>query len=135
MKKNNSGTLNGAFRYECEPEKGAFVKMSRLKKDDRIIETDWDDFAYGHIKTYDIPGCVLPIEDDDNTKLCGRPKGVQGHQNSCYIDATLFSMFNFCTTFDSFIAAGKQKLKSKEDDSVEEAKCVLREGIVNPLRK
>lgn len=43
-----------------------------------------------------IPGAVEPISQMENIHLlCGKYKGIQGHNNSCYLDATLFSMFTF----------------------------------------
>lgn len=43
-----------------------------------------------------IPGIIEPINQADNLHtLCGKYKGIQGHNNSCYLDATLFSMFTF----------------------------------------
>ena len=41
--------------------------------------------------------------------VTGRNKGIQGHQNSCYLDATLFSMFTFSSVFDSLLYRPKNK--------------------------
>lgn len=47
---------------------------------------------------------VPPIYVKDNLeKLCGKYRGIQGHHNSCYLDATLFSMFAFTYAFDSLL--------------------------------
>lgn len=35
--------------------------------------------------------------------VTGKFKGVQGHYNSCYLDATLFAMFTFTCVFDSLL--------------------------------
>lgn len=35
--------------------------------------------------------------------IIGESKGIQGHNNSCYLDATLFSMFTFAQCFDSLL--------------------------------
>ena len=40
-----------------------------------------------------VRGAVQPLLTVDN--LCGRHRGIQGHQNSCYLDATLFAMFTY----------------------------------------
>lgn len=46
-----------------------------------------------------IPGIIEPINQIEKLQnmhlLCGKYKGIQGHNNSCYLDATLFSMFTF----------------------------------------
>lgn len=36
-------------------------------------------------------------------EIIGESKGIQGHNNSCYLDATLFSMFTFAQCFDSLL--------------------------------
>lgn len=35
--------------------------------------------------------------------ISGKFKGIQGHYNSCYLDATLFAMFTFTCVFDSLL--------------------------------
>ena len=60
----------------------------------------------------------------------GRPKGIQGHQNSCYLDATVYGMFAFTDVFDKLFL--KTRAKSKHDDKV---RWILLKMIVNPLRK
>lgn len=47
---------------------------------------------------------ILEIENiSDLQAICGSFKGIQGHHNSCYLDATLFSMFAFTNVFDAVI--------------------------------
>jgi len=70
--------------------------------------------------------------------VAGRQKGIQGHRNSCYLDATLFSMFSFSGVFDSVLLQDYRFHNRKEDSDEELARNVqriLREEIVNPLRK
>lgn len=51
-----------------------------------------------------IAGIVGPIcIKGDLEKICGKYRGIQGHHNSCYLDATLFSMFAFTSVFDSLL--------------------------------
>jgi hypothetical protein len=33
-------------------------------------------------------------------EMCGKTRGIQGSRNSCYLDATLYSMFAHCSAFD-----------------------------------
>lgn len=43
------------------------------------------------------------LKQKDLEDICGQFKGIQGHHNSCYLDATLFSMFTFTSVFDSLL--------------------------------
>jgi len=53
--------------------------------------------AFGQLQSPLIPGAVRPISSRKGNleTLCGKYRGIQGHHNSCYLDATLFSMFTF----------------------------------------
>lgn len=42
-------------------------------------------------------------------EIIGESKGIQGHNNSCYLDATLFSMFTFAQCFDSLLYRPAEK--------------------------
>ena len=65
--------------------------------------------------------------------MLGRNKGIQGHHNSCYLDATLFSMFAFSQVFDTIL---HRPDRGDEDlEEYEQIQRVLKESIVNPLRK
>ena len=56
------------------------------------------------MKSSVITGSVPPITvNGDLQKICGKYRGIQGHHNSCYLDATLFSMFAFTSVFDSLL--------------------------------
>lgn len=57
--------------------------------------------------------------------------GIQGHHNSCYLDATLYSMFAFSSVFDTLLHRERKDTDLPEYDDVQR---VLRESIVNPLR-
>lgn len=45
---------------------------------------------------------MMPTEEDV-AAVCGQRRGIQGHHNSCYLDATLFAMFTFTSVFDSLL--------------------------------
>ncbi|NWX84447.1 CYLD hydrolase, partial [Nothoprocta ornata] len=60
--------------------------------------------------------------------LQGRMKGIQGHCNSCYMDAALFSLFSCTSVLDSMLF----KPFPLCDRNVQN---ILRDEIVNPLRK
>lgn len=72
------------------------------------------------------------VNYDDLEAHCGKFKGIQGHHNSCYLDATLFAMFTFTSVFDSVLFRPREP---EDNDQYEEVQRVLREEIVNPLRK
>ena len=78
----------------------------------------------------EIRGITIPPETlEDNH--CGQMRGLQGHHNSCYLDATLFSMFAFTSVFDTLLHRGRKDDDLEEYDKVQ---SVLRNWIVNPLR-
>ena len=91
---------------------------------------------FGSIETPDVCGNISPPDslglDTIITNVCGKQKGIQGHHNSCYLDATLFAMFYFTTVFDGILYRPKTKEDLAEYDDV---KQVIKEGIVNPLRR
>ena len=62
-------------------------------------------------------------------KYLGEERGIQGHQNSCYLDATMFGLFALSDVFDSMF------LEEARDEAGKEIKSILWKGIVNPLRK
>lgn len=43
------------------------------------------------------------MQFDQLKDVCGMFKGIQGHHNSCYLDATLFGMFAFSRVFDAVL--------------------------------
>ena len=87
---------------------------------------------FGEIECPVVPGFQCPIKTDDLSPFCGRNRGIQGHQNSCYLDATLFVMFSFTSVFDSLLY---RPPNTQDINEYSEVQRVLREEIVNPLRK
>lgn len=89
--------------------------------------------VFGSMESPDIPGTVAPPGIVvDIKQYCGKGRGIQGHHNSCYLDATLFSMFAFTMVFDTIL------YRSRTEDDLEEYEAVqrvLKDSIVNPLRK
>ena len=62
-------------------------------------------------------------------KYVGDERGIQGHQNSCYLDATVFGLFALSEAFDSIF------LPEAKDAAGKEIRSILQKDIVNPLRK
>ena len=58
----------------------------------------------------------------------GYKKGIQGHQNSCYLDATVFGLFALSQEFDSIFLCNA-------NDSSNSVSQILWRNIVNPLRR
>lgn len=72
-------------------------------------------------------------EEEDNApvslaleRYVGDEMGIQGHQNSCYLDATLFGLFALTNEFDAMF------LQYAESSTIGK---ILWKNIVNPLRK
>ncbi|XKL68664.1 hypothetical protein PGB90_006433 [Kerria lacca] len=134
------GCLNGHKYFDCAPQRGLFTLLSFCKKDSRF--QDSSTMGVSEVKTSMdfgcavIPGIIEPINQIEKLQnmhlLCGKYKGIQGHNNSCYLDATLFSMFTFTSVFDNLLLRPANK---NDISSYEEVQRVLREEIVNPLRK
>ncbi len=70
----------------------------------------------------DVTENVVPPTID---KYIGKEKGIQGHQNSCYLDATVFGLFALTMEFDEMFLRNAKDITS----------MILRKNIVNPLRK
>ena len=58
-------------------------------------------------------------------------RGIQGHHNSCYLDATLFAAFAFSFVMDSILLRPRNE---KDIDEYENVQTVLRNHIIYPLR-
>ena len=69
------------------------------------------------------------VQDLKMDLYIGRMKGIQGHQNSCYLDATLFAMFGVTSKFDE-VLYGKPK-----DDTAKGVLETMCEEIIFPLRR
>ncbi len=63
------------------------------------------------------------------TRYIGDEHGIQGHYNSCYLDATVFGLFALSDSFDMMV------LEERELEIGQKIKHILWKGIVNPLRK
>uniref|UniRef100_A0A1A9V2C0 ubiquitinyl hydrolase 1 n=1 Tax=Glossina austeni TaxID=7395 RepID=A0A1A9V2C0_GLOAU len=136
--------------------RGRFVSPERCKIDPRYTNADTCNIVakdtssdieiengaqaenaamFGQKNSPVIPGAVAPIKClslDCLEGFCGKFKGIQGHHNSCYLDVTLFSMFAFTSVFDAILFRARE---SQDIKSYTEVQTVLREEIVNPLRK
>ncbi|KAM7350875.1 ubiquitin carboxyl-terminal hydrolase CYLD isoform 2-T2 [Cochliomyia hominivorax] len=153
------GGFNGVSLFKCPAGRGIFVTSDQCSIDRRFLgaeggavgngsTTEMNDNktkttngfhdeqqTFGHMECPIVPGAVAPKKCPSLNileELCGKFKGIQGHHNSCYLDVTLFSMFAFTPVFDSILYRPPE---SEDIPHYTEVQTVLREEIVNPLRK
>ncbi|ESN98873.1 hypothetical protein HELRODRAFT_66807, partial [Helobdella robusta] len=115
--------------FTCAPKKGYFTKLSRVKLDDR----------FAHFSSFSTLSSEFSESDESLDELinvavdyvAGRNLGIQGHHNSCYLDASLFAMFTFNDCFDCMLYRSKNV---NDINSYDEIQRTLRDGIVHPLR-
>ncbi|XP_072051858.1 uncharacterized protein [Amphiura filiformis] len=132
------GTLFGNRCFHCEHGRAIFVKLSSVKPDSRfpsqtetftkrkrLTSQDFGGFKSPTLKGYIHPPKKLTLE------FVGRKKGIQGDQNSCYLDTTLYSMYAYSNIFDDIL---HRKGTHKDLTEYESVQTILRENIVNPLR-
>ncbi|KAH8410603.1 hypothetical protein KR009_006180 [Drosophila setifemur] len=141
----SDGRHNGVRLFTCHEGRAVFVPANMCKADRRFADADTNNIinkvSNNQSKKFGVTDCpavygsVPPLEIrnlDELASICGKFKGIQGHHNSCYLDATLFSMFTFTSVFDSILYRhpGPQDIRNYS-----EVQKVLRDEIVNPLRK
>ncbi|XP_055593353.1 ubiquitin carboxyl-terminal hydrolase CYLD [Uranotaenia lowii] len=145
----SDGVHNGMKLFECNFKRGIFVYPEQCRQDKRFDDSGPHSInsvkassskstatnTFGKVDCPPVTEDIAPLkilEQNDLKAICGKFKGIQGHHNSCYLDATLFSMFTFTSVFDSLLYRPRE-----EEDNLqyEEVQRVLREEIVNPLRK
>ncbi|ESO82867.1 hypothetical protein LOTGIDRAFT_211502 [Lottia gigantea] len=134
------GTFMGDRLFDCAPKHALFVPLDKCKKDKRFCtatnKPTHNQNGFGSLETPDINGDISPptsLSDQQVwEKVCGKNKGIQGHHNSCYLDSMLFGMFYFTTVFDSILYRPKGQSDIEPYETVQK---VLKEGIVNPLRR
>ncbi|KAI5614619.1 ubiquitin carboxyl-terminal hydrolase CYLD-like, partial [Silurus asotus] len=124
------GVSDGTFRdvryFTCPSKHGLFIKIASCRLGNRALgETTVD--GHFHHDGHDIPA-VPPLSSEDvRTLLIGRMRGIQGHCNSCYMDAALFSLFSCSSVLDCLLFQ-----KTKPID--EPIQRTLLRDIVCPLR-
>uniref|UniRef100_A0A673H2B4 ubiquitinyl hydrolase 1 n=1 Tax=Sinocyclocheilus rhinocerous TaxID=307959 RepID=A0A673H2B4_9TELE len=102
------GTFGTKRYFTCEGNKALYVPLTNCKPDSRFL------FIPNEIpKPLEPPSATLledlnedvpPFaEQDVLSHLVGRMRGIQGHFNSCYLDATLFSCKIFIYDPEEFI--------------------------------
>ncbi|XP_070764624.1 ubiquitin carboxyl-terminal hydrolase CYLD [Enoplosus armatus] len=133
----SDGTFKSKRLFKCPHKRALFVKLSSCRPDSRFQSTSANhsermpkqedpdretEHSTGKLET------VPPITTEQvKPILIGRMRGIQGHCNSCYMDAALFSLFSCSSVLDSML------FKSTEPQDAPIQKTLLHD-IVNPLR-
>ncbi|XP_069009025.1 LOW QUALITY PROTEIN: ubiquitin carboxyl-terminal hydrolase CYLD [Embiotoca jacksoni] len=130
----SDGVFMGERLFSCPFKRALFIKLSSCRPDSRFqsLSANRDEkLDDGERDTERQPGkleTVPPITTGQvSNLLIGRMKGIQGHCNSCYMDAALFGLFSCSSVLDSVLF----KSTTPQDAPIQETLLL---DIVNPLR-
>ncbi|KAG7497207.1 hypothetical protein JOB18_033426 [Solea senegalensis] len=135
------GSYLGERHFRCPPNKGLFVKLRNCRRDSRFPAPETpvnqvercNSIAFAEWGSERVEEHTPPVEGDEASNLyTGWKRGIQGHLNSCYLDATLFSLFSCCSSAD-WVLFWPSDPDTNPDSS--QAQDLLRCEIVNPLRR
>jgi hypothetical protein len=78
-----------------------------------------------------------PINLESAIEMTGKFRGIQGENNSCYLDSSLMAMFYVNDTFDSLLvrSAGDSENDKQDSNELEYARMYMTLHIVNQLRQ
>ncbi|XP_069076993.1 ubiquitin carboxyl-terminal hydrolase CYLD-like [Pleurodeles waltl] len=129
------GTWQGKQYFSCLPKRGIFVKLQACQPDMRFHSSQGARPKPLEANVFNGTESSMVLENQpplsDGTAvlvLKGRMKGIQGHCNSCYMDAALFSLFSCTSVLDSMLFMPS----NPADVHIQK---ILRAEIVNPLRR
>ncbi|XP_077439768.1 ubiquitin carboxyl-terminal hydrolase CYLD isoform X2 [Vanacampus margaritifer] len=128
----SDGTFKNVSFFHCPPKRALFVKFSCCRPDARFLSDGDKNVSPKHKdaerESHQKMDPVAPVSTDHVEQiLVGRMKGIQGHCNSCYMDAALFSLFSCSSVLDSML------FKSTQPQDAPIQRTLLND-IVNPLR-
>ncbi|KAI1888660.1 hypothetical protein AGOR_G00187430 [Albula goreensis] len=135
------GSYLGERHFRCPANKGLFVKLRNCRRDSRfpVPETPTNQvercnsIAFAEWVSERVEDHTPPLYGmEAQQHYTGRKRGIQGHLNSCYLDASLFSVFSCCSSVDWVFLCPSQ-LQAVPNCS--RAQDLLRCDIVNPLRR
>ncbi|XP_032079128.1 ubiquitin carboxyl-terminal hydrolase CYLD-like [Thamnophis elegans] len=132
----NNGLSDGEFQgvryFSCPPHRALFVRLESCQPDSRFQGNQrlfQEPSEFSDVDSLSVQSNSPPLRDEVAVSvLRGRMRGIQGHCNSCYMDAALFSLFSCTSVLDSML----YKPSLPADGRIQE---ILRDKIVNPLRQ
>ncbi|CAL8241410.1 unnamed protein product [Merluccius merluccius] len=135
------GSYLGNRYFRCPANKGLFVKRRNCRRDSRFPAPEipvnqverCNSIAFAEWGSERVEEPTPPLEGEEVLDvLQGWKRGIQGHLNSCYLDASLFSLFSCCSSAD-WVMLGPLDPSAPPGSS--RAQDLLRCEIVNPLRR
>ncbi|XP_064385808.1 ubiquitin carboxyl-terminal hydrolase CYLD-like isoform X3 [Halichondria panicea] len=133
----------GEKHFTCNFERGMHFPQASLCPHQRVGPVSTPQAEHAASSHRDQNPIQVPMEEqldrfiDDPTeqmmRYIGNSRGIQGHQNSCYLDSTLFGLFALSDIFDTVFLAPDQSIIT--DQNRKRVVNLLWKGIVNPLRK
>uniref|UniRef100_A0A3Q3J1L5 ubiquitinyl hydrolase 1 n=1 Tax=Monopterus albus TaxID=43700 RepID=A0A3Q3J1L5_MONAL len=135
------GSYFGERHFSCPANKGLFVRLRNCRRDSRFPAPETpvnqvercNSIAFAEWGSERVEEHTPPVDGDEAKELYqGWKRGIQGHLNSCYLDATLFSLFSCCSSADWVLFWPPD---SETKQSYSQAQDLLRCEIVNPLRR
>ncbi|KAM6949442.1 LOW QUALITY PROTEIN: ubiquitin carboxyl-terminal hydrolase CYLD [Aplochiton taeniatus] len=135
------GSYLGERHFRCPPNKGLFVKLRNCRRDSRFPAPETpvnqvercNSIAFAEWGSERVEEHSPPLEGEEARELYqGWKRGIQGHLNSCYLDASLFSLFSCCSSVDWVLL---WPTDSQTGPRSSQAQDLLRCEVVNPLRR
>uniref|UniRef100_A0A3Q2E8M2 ubiquitinyl hydrolase 1 n=1 Tax=Cyprinodon variegatus TaxID=28743 RepID=A0A3Q2E8M2_CYPVA len=135
------GSYLGERHFRCPNNKGLFIKLRNCRRDSRFPVPEkpvnqverCNSIAFAEWGSERVDEHTPPVDGDEARRIYeGSKRGIQGHLNSCYLDATLFSLFSCCSSADWVLFWPSD---AETDQSSKQAQELLRCEIVNPLRR
>ncbi|XP_054840309.1 ubiquitin carboxyl-terminal hydrolase CYLD-like [Eublepharis macularius] len=130
-KGDSDGEWQGVRYFTCPPKRALFVSLEQCQPDMRFQCNNvfLEPTELSGLEVPEVLSNSPPLQADVAVHvLRGRMKGIQGHCNSCYMDAALFSLFSCTSVLDSMLF----KPSLPPDRHIQK---ILRDKIVNPLRQ
>ncbi|XP_024124819.1 ubiquitin carboxyl-terminal hydrolase CYLD [Oryzias melastigma] len=127
----SDGKYGGRRYFTCEGNRALFLPITKCSPDSRFFCSSTEKHKLTEIPSVppyeELEEDAPPVPESEALSLfLGRMKGIQGHINSCYLDATLFSLFSSSVVVD--------RICQKPTDPQQPLNCTLR-TIVNRLRR
>ncbi|XP_061106764.1 ubiquitin carboxyl-terminal hydrolase CYLD [Conger conger] len=135
------GSFRGDRYFRCPANKALFVKLRNCRRDSRFPAPETpanqvercNSIAFAEWGSERVQDPTPPLcGEEARARYSGRKRGIQGHLNSCYLDACLFSVFSCCSALDSVLFSPSGPQDGPNSSHTQE---LLRCDIVNPLRR